>query len=331
MGVYHLMGLGLSAGAVSGPLSYLARRYARYDEADRAFFDGSGERLHREEGRRVGDVQALVIFSSPEVLDGAAQGRYCDNRYGTPGDGTSHVDAVTAVLRRGLPEVLAPLAPGRGEVPVYWCEVDRADFAGTFRRMARVMAALRSAGKQGKEMWANLTGGPNVMNTALLLAATLSGDVARSYYAQAPTGSEACLRCPREEGYWLELPLVPLAVSPLAEPVLDLLTRTGPLPAAEILGRLAGGHAELLAHVSAAGFVRGHLVPLWKAQLVADVSPRGTADRDRTYDVGRRWEAMLSYVETLREARASAHTLHDLSAEGWLRAETIKTGEAAGS
>ena len=323
MGVYHLMGLGLSAGTVTGPLSYLAHRYARYDDGGRAFFDGSGERMHREEGRRVGDVQALVLFSTREVMDGTIDGRYCDNRYGSVGDGTQRSGTVADVLRRTLAEVLPPLAPGRGEMPVYWCEVDRGDFEGTFRRMARVVATLRGAGKQGKEMWANLTGGTNVMNTALLLAATLSGDVARTYYVQAPTGSEACLRCPREEGYWVELPLVPLAVSPLAEPVLDLLTRTGLLSAAQILGRLAGGHADLLARVDAAGFVRGHLAPLWKAQLVAELSPPGTPDRDKTYGVGPRWEAVLGYVETLREARASGQAMDDLAREGWLRADSI--------
>lgn len=324
MGVYHLMGLGLSAGTVTGPLSYLARRYARDSEVDRAFFGGSGERVHRQEGRRVGDVQALVLFSTCEVIEGAMAGRYLDNRYGSAGEGALRSAPVADVLRRTLPEVLRPVAPGRAEVLVYWCEVDRGGFDGTFLRMVRVVAALRGAGKQGKEMWANLTGGTNVMNTALLLAATLSGDVARTYYVQAPTGTEACLRCPREDGYWVELPLVPLAVAPLAEPVLDLLTLRGPLSASEIHGTLAGLHAHLLAGIDAAGFARTHLTPLWKAELVADVSPGMLPDAQKVYDAGPKWEAVLPYVHTLREARASGHGLDDLAREGWLRAERLQ-------
>jgi hypothetical protein len=323
MGVYHLMGLGLSAGAVTGPLSYIARRYQGDGEADRAFFAGSGEREHRDEGRRVGDVQALVLFSSPEVIADRMSGRFVDNALGTPGDGSVQEGPVAQVLRRVLPEVWRPLAPGRADVPVYWCEVDRADFDGTFRRMARVVAALRGAGGQGKEMWANLTGGTNVLNTALLLAATLSGDVARTYYVQAPAGTEACLRCPREDGYWVELPLVPLAVAPLAEPVLDLLSLHGPLSAAQIHGRLAGLHAQLLAGMDAAAFARTHLTPLWKAQLVAYVSPARVPDAEKTYDVGPRWEAVLPYVHTLREARTSGQGLDDLVAEGWLTVERL--------
>jgi hypothetical protein len=70
--------------------------------------------------------------------------------------------------------------------------------------------------------------------------------------------------------------------------------------------------------------VRTHLTPLWKAQLVAETSPPGTPDPDKTYDVGRRWEAVLPYVHTLREARASGHGLDNLEAEGWLRTEFVR-------
>jgi hypothetical protein len=51
--------------------------------------------------------------------------------------------------------------------------------------VVRVVSALAGVGGQGKEMWVNLTGGNNMINFALELAATLSGDVARLYYVQA--------------------------------------------------------------------------------------------------------------------------------------------------
>ena len=35
MGVYHLMGLGLSVGTVTGPFSYLGFRYERWNATDK--------------------------------------------------------------------------------------------------------------------------------------------------------------------------------------------------------------------------------------------------------------------------------------------------------
>ncbi len=70
MGVYHLMGLGRSAGAVTGPLTYLAHRYGRWNDDDRRFFARSGEVAQREQGQKVGDIQAIVLFTTREVLDG---------------------------------------------------------------------------------------------------------------------------------------------------------------------------------------------------------------------------------------------------------------------
>jgi len=43
MGIYHLMGLGRAPGAITGPISYLANRYSRWNEEDKLFFSGSGE------------------------------------------------------------------------------------------------------------------------------------------------------------------------------------------------------------------------------------------------------------------------------------------------
>ena len=71
MGVYHLMGLGQSVGAVTGPLSYLAYRYQRNNDEDRDFFSRSGERKHRAEHQRVGDIQVIILFTTREIISGA--------------------------------------------------------------------------------------------------------------------------------------------------------------------------------------------------------------------------------------------------------------------
>lgn len=104
MGVYHLMGLGLSPGTVTGPLSYLARRYTRWSPDDERFFGRSGERDHREEGKKVGSVQAVVLFTSPEVLSGDLKTvRYVDNRYGT----STGAEREEAPMREVLPRLIA--------------------------------------------------------------------------------------------------------------------------------------------------------------------------------------------------------------------------------
>jgi hypothetical protein len=70
MGVYHLMGLGRSPGAVTGAISYLAHRYKRWNSDDGEFFGRSGEVEQRNRGEKVGDIQALVLFTSPEIISG---------------------------------------------------------------------------------------------------------------------------------------------------------------------------------------------------------------------------------------------------------------------
>jgi len=53
-----------------------------------------------------------------------------------------------------------------------------------------------------------------VINFALELAATLSGDVPRMYYVQAENPkAEKCVRYTAEDGYWVELAVMPLALA----------------------------------------------------------------------------------------------------------------------
>lgn len=83
MGVYHLMGLGRSPGTVTGPLTYLAHRYERWNADDQRFFARSGEGRQRTAGQKIGDVQALVLFSTREVLNGEVPTLdYVDNSFG---------------------------------------------------------------------------------------------------------------------------------------------------------------------------------------------------------------------------------------------------------
>ena len=232
MGVFHLMGLGRSPGVIVGPLSYLAHRYSRWNEEDQQFFAYSGETEHRESGKKVGDVQGIVIFSTVEIINGKESGgkpfysfEYKKNQPGKVGGKDCPGDNMQSIIEKTLKgKVCREIFGNRDKVPVFWCHINRYDVAETYDRIVQTIASLSSVGRQGKEVWINLTGGTNPVNFALQLAATLSGCGARLYYVQAQgTDAIKCLHFTSEKDYWLELPILPLDLSVLNQQVLTLL------------------------------------------------------------------------------------------------------------
>jgi hypothetical protein len=319
MGVYHLMGLGRSVGAITGPLSYLAQRYQHWNAEDRQFFARSGEVKQRQQGQKVGDVQALVLFTTPEVLSGDLSCfDYVDNPPGRIAEG--HVQkggATKETLRRLLRREWPTIAGGRKIGTIFWCEVDRRDIRSTYEHIIQVVAALSDVGGQGKEMWVNLTGGNNVLNFALELAATLSGDVARLYYVQAENpAAEKCVRFTAQNGYWVELPVMLLALGRLTLAILEMLEQ-GTISAADLYSRACTKYWDLMHGLdSLEAFVEGYLKPMWKQGLIAE------ADND--YIIGLQWKLIKPYQERLQEARQLNLTLEQLAQrEPWIEREEI--------
>jgi hypothetical protein len=323
MGVYHLMGLGRSAGTVIGPLTYLAHRYQRWNADDQRFFARSGEVRQRQAGQKVGDVQALVLFTTPEVLSGEVRAfDYVDNPPGTittspQKSGGPMKQVLRDLLRREWPAI----SGGREQGTIFWCEVDRRNIRLTYERVVRVVAALAGVGGQGKELWANLTGGNNVINAALGLAAMLSGDVARLYYVQAKNeAAEKCVRFTAEDGYWVELPVMPLALDPVSLAVLDLLGQQR-LSAENLHSRLLNHKTywNLVWDIPPKLFQEIHLRRLWKQGLIAEA--------EDGYVVGPQWELIRPYQELLQEARAAGLTIEALARqEPWLEMEELPLG-----
>ena len=319
MGVYHLMGLGRSPGTVTGPLSYLAHRYQRWNEDDEQFFARSGEREHRQRGEKVGDVQALVLFTTREVLSGQmpAYG-YTDN---PPGRITTAPQEeggpMKDVLRRLLKREWPGIAKGRTEGSIFWCEIDRRDIRDVYDKVVQVVAALAGVGGQGKEMWTNLTGGNNVINFALELTANLSGEVARLYYVQAENqDAERCARFTAENGYWVELPVIPLALSRLTLAILEVLAQE-PMNAATLYSRICSQYYDLMRGLdSEETLMEEYLEPMWKQGLIAET--------ERGYVAGPQWELTRPYQERLEEARQMSPTIEELARrESWVARETI--------
>lgn len=325
MGVYHLMVLGCSPGVVIGPLTHLAHRYRRWNADDQRFFARSGEVRQRQAGEKVGDIQALVLFTTREVLSGQFHTfYYVDNEAGsTKGckkDGGPMKKALRALLRR---EWLA-IGGGRPQGTVFWCEVDRRDIRTTYERVVQVVAALAGVGGQGKEIWINLTGGNNVINAALELAAMLSGDVARMYYVQAENPeAEGCVRYTAEEGYWVELPVMTLALGRLSQAIIDLVSdpQRSPISQADIYGILQNEYWDLSRGLTSEEVLHeDYLSPLWKQGLIAE-TPDGCG-----YVVGPQWELIRPYQESLHQAREARLTIEQLAQrEDWIEMEKLVT------
>ncbi len=321
MGVYHLMGLGRSPGVVIGPITYLAHRYQRWNEADQKFFVRSGEARQRAAGQKVGDIQALVLFTTPEVYSGQVFAYdYVVNPPGQKARGPERRGGPMREILRDLLRCEWPaISGGRRSGTVFWCVVDRRDIRATYERVVRVIAALAGTGGQGKEMWINLTGGNNVINLALELAATLSGQVARMYYVQAEDEvAEKCVRFTAEDGYWVELPIFPLAFEKLSWAIIKLLG-SSTLPLDDLYSRLRNEYWDLSRGLdSAEALRREHLAPLWKQGIVVEVRPG-------VYALGPQWELIRPYQETLEEARGRGQTIEELSeAEAWITREEIR-------
>ncbi|MCZ7571787.1 MAG: DUF6293 family protein [Ardenticatenaceae bacterium] len=325
MGVYHLMGLGLSLGTVTGPLSYLGYRYQRWDKEDQAFFSRSGEVKQREAGEKVGDVQALVLFTTQEVIVGRDEvtGKilfprpYVVNHRGriSAGEIKSKApmkESLIPFLEKTWPEI----AGGRREGTIFWCEVDRRDIQKTFNRIARVIVALSR-----KEQWVNLTGGNNVTNFALQLASSLSGEVARLYYVQAENEqAEKCIFYTSERGYWVDIPVMPLVLSRVNRAILHLLGDS-PATLQELYSRLCY-HQEygvLILNIPSEALLENHVSPMWTQGLIS-----GTSEKTGPYTLGPQWEIIRPYEVTLEQARQQGVTIEQLARqEPWLSEQTI--------
>ncbi|MBN1935630.1 MAG: hypothetical protein JW934_13260 [Anaerolineae bacterium] len=167
MGIVHFASVGRSPGAVTSALSYLEH--------------------HADEvrGSYEGDVvETVVLFCSHQVNDGdLPSDEYIWNDYGRPNHRQdwrlpARAQNVIEVVRDFLVREQYLAAPGY----LYAWPVDVNDYASCFEAIAKATLALARADDTGKYVWANLTGGTNVLNAALMQVASLSGLIGRMYY-----------------------------------------------------------------------------------------------------------------------------------------------------
>jgi hypothetical protein len=123
-------------------------------------------------------VEKTIIFTTPEIAEGR-EGTYdvADNEYmgrrvrKTWQRGSNSLE----ILRSFLHEEFE----GRSH---FYIKVNANDFSECFNTAAKALLKFHSPGEVGKHIWANVTGGINILNLALTQVAYLSGFIPVLYY-----------------------------------------------------------------------------------------------------------------------------------------------------
>ncbi|MBN1220831.1 MAG: hypothetical protein JXM69_18055 [Anaerolineae bacterium] len=178
MGIIHLAPTGRSPGAVTAPLAHLEHVFAEQQD--------NGQRLEKSVlPRRLGyPVEAIVLFVSDPMrraYKGHAAYETIYNKYGSreaihvyPKERHSVNDIVADFVEKALRDA--------HKTTLYVRQVNVNDFNDCFRVIAETVLALGRPDDLGKTLWANLTGGTNILNAALLEVTFLSGLISNLYY-----------------------------------------------------------------------------------------------------------------------------------------------------
>ncbi len=177
MSVWHISGLGLSPGAVTVPLTYIylmQKSAALGNMKAKEFFETSGEI-----GQDIkGTPEALILFTSEDVITGRKGSPSRDKWFNT--DGKQDVPKTMAKYIKSLINGLRDenfQVDHDGIKYVYLIKVNHEDYGDCFFN-----AYITLKGLHDKEIWINMIGGTNQINSALLTAGGLTGVSARYYY-----------------------------------------------------------------------------------------------------------------------------------------------------
>jgi len=194
MGIYHFAPVGTSPGAVTSALSYMKHNRDKFPVR--------------------GDiVESIVLFTSPEIREGreGIAEECVHNDYGNLSwkrswkRRSSVLSVVVEFIDREIQEVM----PHKGTV--YCFVLDPNDYNACFERVAKTTLNFAPPGDVGKNIWANLTGGTNVVNAALLQVAFFSGLISRAYYTFISPQYIHCLQPPSKDPAkfrWDDIPIL---------------------------------------------------------------------------------------------------------------------------
>lgn len=339
MGVYHFAGLGKSIGAVTAAFSYLSARKQMPGSENDPLFALSGEAQEDDQTR--GSVEALVLFTTREIIEASEGHQHCDTYLDNKAGSTKGNDCSNRRFHHSLETILKrelhPLARheksryDQGDertgaikpLELYWCEYERTEPVQTFERVAQVMRAAKFPGKVGKEIWVNLTGGSNIINGALQLAASLTGTPAQMYYLLSD--DPRCIRHTvptnklrtEQDHFWVNLPMVYLDFNPVQKQILQILAEMGPLTIYDLhnyLQAVVEGDRSL--------FIHSYLRPLANQRLIVHELDE---DKRGTYRIGPGWQQTRRYLDALpSDNQDMPHSLTELEQKvAWFSHKTL--------
>lgn len=197
MGIIHLAPVGLSPGAVTAPLAHLKHVY--YEQ------QAAGKLLPKSIlPRRLGyPVESIVLFVSDDAYRGHKGSKANETVYNSYGSRSNPVQ-IYEQNKVKVTDIIAEFAERElsdGKLSLYARRVDVNNFNDCFRAIAEVTLALGRPDALGKTLWANLTGGTNVLNAALLEVTFLSGLISTLYYIFT-NGDEQKFLQPLSTDYW---------------------------------------------------------------------------------------------------------------------------------
>ncbi|MDQ2805470.1 MAG: hypothetical protein M3Z04_00900 [Chloroflexota bacterium] len=252
MPVTHILPLGLSPGAAVSPIAYVRHQLDRWqaggDDRRRAesFFGTDDQhRIDQHENYvyRANRFGQIVILTTAEVRSGSKRATaYVDNAYGTD-TGTLHARDEDSAFDVTVACILQETARCRmADFKIYYAPMQFFDMNSSILTTLRILRWCVPRGALGLNTWMSLTGGSNVLNTAMLTATMLMGTVGRLYY-NYPTNIQllrpASTTPEWEDSLWCDLPPLRIDQDEELYKVLDELNRAGaPLEDVELLHRL---------------------------------------------------------------------------------------------
>ncbi|MFQ6116056.1 MAG: hypothetical protein ACE5NG_18500 [bacterium] len=243
MGVVHFMGLGRSVGAVTCAVDYIEhclarRREGRSNPAIERLFAHSGVITHHE--KNPGFIEEIVFITTREVIHEEI------NAYEY--DGNRKPESVRSDLIRVMKQVWRTQDKDMGR-QIRWCEVNPNNFFETLERLIKLAYLYRPRGRQGKEIWCNLTGGMNPINIALISMARFTGVATHLYLIDQSKEIQKRVKVipevaknpkPNEDNYFVVVPFFSTHLTTLEqlEVLLELEAESHPISNEQLWSRL---------------------------------------------------------------------------------------------
>lgn len=298
MGIVHFAPVGASPGAATSALAYIKR----HEDKLKGSYEGD-------------IIESAILFCSHEV-----------NRCQRPADDYAWNDYGRSNEKQGwqrppgkqnVIEVVRDFLEGEGFLGrkslLYAWPVDVNHYDSCFAAVATATLAVARSDATGKYVWANLTGGTNVLNAALMQVALLSGLINRTYYTFVahevnrrylqPFSSDPSQFC------FVQLPLIKTTFDLGYYRVLELLENGAWQWGKDLLSQLKNDESQTVQTMFRA-MDWGHFKDQFLNRMAGDVleEQKGEAgEQDRPVRISQRGREVLEYIHLNELVEALIH------------------------